>query len=49
VYFECTNRLGQVDESSLHAGGRVLRGEKWVVTKWMRERRFAPAAAKLPV
>lgn len=25
---------------SLHAGAPVLQGEKWVATKWMRERRF---------
>ena len=25
---------------SLHGGAPVLRGEKWVATKWMRERRF---------
>ena len=23
-----------------HGGAPVLRGEKWVATKWMRERRF---------
>ena len=25
---------------SLHGGAPVLAGEKWVATKWMRERRF---------
>jgi prolyl 4-hydroxylase len=25
---------------SLHAGAPVLRGEKWIATKWLRERRF---------
>lgn len=44
VYFEYANSLGQVDERSLHAGGPVLSGEKWVATKWMRRRRFVPAA-----
>ncbi len=29
---------GQVDERSLHAGDTVIDGEKWVVTKWFRER-----------
>ncbi|MDH3746877.1 MAG: 2OG-Fe(II) oxygenase [Gammaproteobacteria bacterium] len=29
---------GQVDDRSLHAGETVEKGEKWVVTKWFRER-----------
>ena len=29
---------GRVDERSLHAGETVEQGEKWVVTKWFRER-----------
>jgi prolyl 4-hydroxylase len=45
VYFEYCNSRGQVDPRSLHAGCPVLRGEKWIATKWMRERRFVPAAA----
>ena len=44
VYFEYCNSLGQVDPASLHAGAAVVRGEKWVATKWMRQRRFVPAA-----
>lgn len=47
VYFEYCNSLGQVDPASLHAGAAVVRGEKWVATKWMRQRRFVPAAAPL--
>ena len=42
LYFEYANDRLQVDPRSLHAGAPVLRGEKWVVTKWMRQRRFAP-------
>jgi prolyl 4-hydroxylase len=45
VYFEYCNSRGQVDPRTLHAGCPVLRGEKWIATKWMRERRFVPAAA----
>jgi len=45
VYFEYANSRGQVDPRTLHAGCPVLRGEKWIATKWMRERRFVPAAA----
>jgi prolyl 4-hydroxylase len=43
LYFESCNRRGQVDHRSLHAGLPVLRGEKWIATKWMRERPFVPA------
>jgi prolyl 4-hydroxylase len=45
VYFEYCNSRGQVDPRTLHAGRPVLRGEKWIATKWMRERRFISAAA----
>ena len=44
IYFESCNGNGQLDPQSLHAGQPVLRGEKWVVTKWMRQRRFIPRA-----
>ncbi len=43
VYFEYCNRRGQVDAASLHAGAPVTAGEKWAVTKWMRERPFVSA------
>jgi prolyl 4-hydroxylase len=43
VYFEYTNSLGQVDRRTLHAGNCVIAGEKWVLTKWMRERPFVTA------
>jgi prolyl 4-hydroxylase len=43
VYFEYTNSRMQVDQRSLHAGAPVTQGEKWVMTKWMRARRFVPA------
>ncbi|WP_338759057.1 2OG-Fe(II) oxygenase [Massilia sp. METH4] len=37
VYFEYANDDGQLDEASLHGGAPVLRGEKWVATKWVRQ------------
>ena len=40
LYFESCNGRGQLDAQSLHAGRPVTRGQKWVVTKWMRQRRF---------
>jgi len=43
VYFEYTNSLRQVDPLSVHAGAAVLQGEKWALTKWMRERPFRSA------
>ena len=43
AYFEYANSLRQVDPKSVHAGAPVYEGEKWAMTKWMRERRFIPA------
>lgn len=43
LYFEYCNSAGQLDPQSLHAALPVLAGEKWIVTKWMRQRRFVPA------
>ena len=43
VYFEYGDDRGQVDARSLHASMPVTQGEKWVVTKWMRQRRFVSA------
>jgi prolyl 4-hydroxylase len=45
VYFEYCNRLGQVDPLTLHGGLPVLRGDKWIATKWMRQRRYGASAA----
>lgn len=43
VYFEYCDDAGRVDARSLHASAPVAQGEKWVVTKWMRQRRFVSA------
>jgi len=40
TYFEYVNATGQLDALSLHAGEPVLRGEKWIATKWMRQQRY---------
>jgi prolyl 4-hydroxylase len=45
LYFEYTNSHMQVDPRSAHGGAPVIQGEKWIVTKWMRSRRFIPAAS----
>lgn len=47
LYFEYCNSRGQVDPRSLHAAAPVQRGEKWVASKWMRQRRFVPASGTL--
>jgi prolyl 4-hydroxylase len=46
VYFEYADDAGRVDARSLHASAPVTDGEKWVVTKWMRQRRFVPAGGR---
>jgi prolyl 4-hydroxylase len=43
VYFEYCDSRGSVDWRSVHAGNPVLEGEKWVASKWMRQRAFASA------
>jgi prolyl 4-hydroxylase len=40
LYFEYTAPDGSLDPLSLHGGAPVAKGEKWIVTKWMRERAF---------
>ncbi len=39
LFADCDAR-GEPDHDSVHASRPVDRGEKWVVTKWMRERPF---------
>lgn len=31
---------GKIDPNSLHGGAPVLKGEKWIATRWVRERAF---------
>jgi prolyl 4-hydroxylase len=40
LYFSYFNSLGQVDTNTLHGGTPVLTGEKWIATKWIREREY---------
>ncbi|WP_137939875.1 2OG-Fe(II) oxygenase [Chitinivorax sp. B] len=40
VYFRYFNEQGQVDPLTLHGGAPVLAGEKWIMTKWMRQRQY---------
>lgn len=41
VYFEYCNSQGQIDPQTLHGGLPVTSGEKWIATKWMRQRRYS--------
>lgn len=38
LWFRNCREDGQVDDRTLHGGDPVEQGEKWVVTKWFRER-----------
>ena len=38
LYFEYCDDHGQLDGRTLHAAAEVRAGEKWVATKWMRQR-----------
>ena len=40
LYFSYVNSKGQVDPSTLHGGSPVVDGEKWIATKWIRERTY---------
>lgn len=40
LYFSYYNSLGQVNPLTLHGGAPVIEGEKWIATKWIREREY---------
>jgi prolyl 4-hydroxylase len=40
VYFRYLNGLRQLDPLTLHGGAPVRAGDKWIMTKWMREREY---------
>ncbi|MFP3566770.1 2OG-Fe(II) oxygenase [Paraburkholderia sp. SIMBA_030] len=40
VYFRYMNGQRQLDPLTLHGGAPVLGGDKWIMTKWMRERGY---------
>jgi prolyl 4-hydroxylase len=42
ILFANTRSDGSVDERSRHAGLPVMRGEKWIATRWIRARDFDP-------
>ncbi len=44
VFFVYKRPDGTLDEDTLHAGLPVERGEKWIATKWLRERPYRRGA-----
>ena len=40
VYFAYTTEDNQLDERSLHGGSPVQAGDKWIATKWIRQRQY---------
>jgi prolyl 4-hydroxylase len=40
LYFAYTNSKNQVDPLTLHGGCPVLEGEKFIATKWMRQKEY---------
>ncbi len=40
VYFAYAGLDGSLDARSLHGGAPVIRGEKWIATKWLRQRAY---------
>jgi prolyl 4-hydroxylase len=40
LYFSYFNSAGQVDPITLHGGAPVIEGEKWIATKWIREKEY---------
>lgn len=45
VYFAYTTEAGETDARTLHGGSPVLAGEKWIATKWLRQRRYGGPGA----
>jgi len=40
LYFSYCNALNQTDEKTLHGGAPVIKGSKWIATKWLRRNFF---------
>lgn len=40
AYFAYCDQHNRVDPLTLHGGNPVIRGEKWIATKWMRQREY---------
>lgn len=40
LYFSYCNSSGDVDPLTLHGGAPVIKGEKWIATKWLRQNAY---------
>jgi prolyl 4-hydroxylase len=40
LWFSYCSAAGELDAKTLHGGAPVVAGEKWIATKWLRERRY---------
>jgi len=45
IYFAHVDETGRQDPLSLHAGLKITRGEKWVLSQWIHDRPFGVAGA----
>jgi prolyl 4-hydroxylase len=45
VYFAYTTPDGRLDKRTLHGGSPVTSGEKWIATKWLRQREYSGPSA----
>lgn len=45
VYFAYTTEDGRLDRRTLHGGSPVAEGEKWIATKWLRQRDYGGPGA----
>ena len=45
VYFAYTTEEGETDARTLHGGRPVVVGEKWIATKWLRQRAYGGPGA----
>jgi len=45
VYFAYTTEAGETDARTLHGGSPVVAGEKWIATKWLRQRAYGGPGA----
>jgi prolyl 4-hydroxylase len=45
VYFAYCSETGALDARTLHGGSPVGAGEKWIATKWFRERHYVGSGA----
>jgi prolyl 4-hydroxylase len=45
VYFAYASDDGQLDRRTLHGGSPVASGEKWIATKWLRQREYSGPSA----